>query len=119
MRPARSHKYGAKPQECSAGHKHPSRKEARRCEDLRLLERAGEITHLEVEPKFYFVINGAELKHDNGRRARFTPDFSYREPNGTCVAEDVKGGTATRTEAYVLRRALFRHLFPAVELREI
>lgn len=117
MRP-RFNKYGAKRSHCSAGHEHASRKEAARCNELRLLERAGQITHLEIEPQFWFAINGEQVKHSNGRRVGFKPDFGYRE-NGNLIAEDVKGGAATRTEAQVLRVTLFRHLFPHVELREV
>lgn len=109
-------KYGAKPSHCSAGHKHASKREATRCDVLRILERAGEITHLEIEPQFWFEINGAVIKHGNGRRVGYKPDFTYRERDGRAVAEDSKG---MRTEAYVLRAAIFRALFPHIELREV
>lgn len=118
MKP-RANKFGAKRSHCSAGHEHSSMKEARRCNDLRILQLAGEISDLEVEPQFWFVINGRQVKHENGRRAGYKPDFAYTARNGAMVAEDVKGGNATRTEAHVLRIAIFRALFPAIELREV
>jgi hypothetical protein len=116
-RGAAGHKYGAKATTCDRGHAHPSKKEARRCAQLHLLERAGQISELQYEPQFWFELNDAVLKHDNGRRVGFRPDFGYVE-GGRKVAEDVKS-SATRTEAYVLRSVIFRALFPEWELREL
>ena len=116
MRPR--HKYGAKPTNCNAGHKHASTKEAWRCNDLHLLQAGGQIRNLQVEPQFWFTINGEQVKHPNGRRVGMKPDFQYFEGDLN-VVEDVKGGKATRTEAYVLRLALFRALFPFITFREV
>jgi hypothetical protein len=114
----RPNKFRAKRSHCSIGHEHSSIAEASKCNELRLLERAGEITHLEHEPFFPFVMNGVPLKHDNGRRVGMRPDFSFRERDGRLVVLDKKGGKATRTEAYVLRRTLFKAFYPDIEFRE-
>ena len=111
------HKYRAKPTVCIHGHKHASKREAARCVELHMLQQAGEIADLEVEPQFWFVINGQQLKHQNGRRAGYKPDFGYTE-RGSDVVEDIKSD-ATITEAFTLRATLFRALFPAVELRVV
>lgn len=111
-------KYGARKTPCQHGHKHASAKEAKRCNDLHTLQRAGEIIGLEVEPTFYFVIDGREVKHENGRRAAYKPDFVYIE-KGVKVAEDVKGSDATKTEASVLRITLARHLWPEIKWRTV
>lgn len=111
----KGNKYYAKRTMCHAGHTHASRREAARCDELHLLQKAGEISDLEIEPQFWFVIDGRQVKHPNGRRVGFRPDFIYVE-NGQWCAEDVKS-PATITEAAVLRFALFRHLFPTYELR--
>jgi len=116
--PKRGNKFGAQITPCGLGHRHASKKEARRCGELHLLQRAGKISDLIVEPQFWFEINGIVVKHPNGRRAGFKPDFSYRAPGAT-ICEDCKGGTATRTEAYALRIAIFRALYPHIELREV
>lgn len=118
MKP-RINKFGAKRSHCSAGHEHASKKEASTCNDLRILERLGQITHLEFEPFYPFVLNGVQVKHDNGRRVGVKPDFAYREKDGRPVACDVKGGPATKTEAYVLRRTLFKALYPDIEWLEV
>lgn len=109
------HKYYAKATVCHEGHKHPSKREAIRCDELHLLQACGQIANLEYEPFFGFEINGVQLKHENGRRMGYRPDFAYTEASER-VVEDVKS-KATMTEAFTLRAALFRHLYPDIELR--
>lgn len=109
----RSNKYKAKKTACAQGHLHDSKREAKRCDELRLLQRAGKIEGLTIQPRFEFVVNGSKVKMGNGQFARYTPDFEYME-NGQLVAEDTKG---FKTEAFALRAALFRHCFPHIELR--
>lgn len=87
-----------------------SKAEAARYQELVLLERAGQITDLtptSESGKIRFAIGGGRF---------YTPDFCYLE-NGRMIAEDVKGGTATITEASSLRMALFRERYPDIELR--
>lgn len=110
-------KFGAKKSDCRQGHKHASGKEARRCNDLHVLQAGKMISHLQVEPQFWFVIDGQQVKHPNGRRVGYRPDFQYFERDKN-VVEDVKS-TATKTEAYVLRRAIFRALYPFIDFREV
>ncbi len=109
-------KFGNRKTACNAGHNHASAKEARRCNDLHLLQRAGQIVGLKCEPRFYFHANGRDVKMRNGAVASYRPDFTYIE-NGKQIAEDVKGGKATITEASALRMALFRACYPDIELR--
>jgi hypothetical protein len=111
-----TNKFSAKTCGCSAGHSHPSKAEARRCDQLHLLQHGGVIADLEVQPQFWFVINGAQVKHEGGRRVGYRADFAYRE-GGKHVVEDVKG--AYRDDAWTLRKAIFRALFPQIELREV
>ena len=81
----RAHKMGkAKRQEID-GYKFASKAEARRYEDLKLMERAGEIGMLEVHPKFKITINGVDVCY-------VIADFAYRShlvPKRK-VVEDVK-----------------------------
>lgn len=111
-------KFFSRPSFCQEGHKHASIKEARRCNDLHLLQATGQIRQLKVEPQFWFHIDGVQVKHANGRRVGFRPDFQYFEGDRN-VVEDVKGGKATKTEAYVLRTAIFRALYPHLDFREV
>lgn len=111
----RAHKYRAQRTECSQGHSHPSKREAKRCDELHLLQACGQITNLVVEPQFWFVIDGRELKLSNGRRAGYKPDWTYSE-NTRPIAEDLKGFSV---RDFPLRSALFRHLHPEIELRVV
>lgn len=111
-------KFGARKAGCQHGHTHASGKEARRCNDLHLLQMAGEIIGLEVEPQFFFTVDGKPVVHLNGRRAVYTPDFAYIE-KGRKVCEDVKGGDATKTEASTLRLAFARAMWPSIDWRTL
>jgi hypothetical protein len=83
-------KYRAVKAQCRAGHTHDSKREAIRCDELHILEAAGEISELIIGPQYWFVINGKQLKHANGRRVGYKSDFEYVE-NGVRITEDVKG----------------------------
>jgi hypothetical protein len=78
------------------------------------LQTAGEISDLTIHPQYWFVINGKQLKHPNGRRVGYKSDFEYIE-NGMLVTEDVKG---VIVRDWPLRRAVFKALFPNHDLRE-
>lgn len=113
----RRNKYGAKKAPCAQGHVHDSKREAKRCDELHILQSAGKIAMLRTQHQFWFVIDGKPLKHKNGRRAGFKVDFFYCElPSLNDVAEDAKGFTV---RDYPLRSALFRALNPMIELREV
>lgn len=112
----RGNKFKAIRSICHQGHEHASRAEARRCNDLALLQKAGLITDLQQQPQFWFVIDGKQLHHAGGRRIGYKADFSYQE-DGRHVVEDVKGHY--RDSAWTLRKAIFIALFPEHELREI
>lgn len=107
------HKYGAIKATCSQGHSHPSKREAKRCDDLHLLFRAGQIDALVYEPTYPLTINGEPIKMRNGHTARYRPDFTYLE-RGKVIAEDVKG---FEVRDFPLRAAVFRHCYPEIELR--
>lgn len=112
-------KYGARKTPCNNGHIHDSAKEARRCNDLHLLQRAGQISRLTIEPQFWFVIDGIQIKHDNGRRVGIKADFQYFEGESN-VVEDVKAADwKGRARDYPLRKAVFRALYPFIEFREV
>ena len=109
-------KYRAVKSQCNAGHTHDSKREAIRCNELHILEAAGEISDLIIHPQYWFVINGKQLKHANGRRVGYKSDFEYIDTeSGIKVTEDVKG---VIVRDWPLRRAVFIALFPGHQLRE-
>jgi hypothetical protein len=107
-----NHKYRAQRTDCQAGHSHPSKAEARRCDELHLLQRAGEITHLELQPKFPVHINGIKV-------FTYIADFTYfpqkPEPQGRIV-EDVKGQLLP---IYKLKKKAVEAYYPGVKIVEV
>lgn len=113
-----ANKYGAKRTDCRAGHTHASKREAKRCDELHLMQRGGEIENLQHQPRFDFIINGQILKHESGRKAGYTADFSFIDrQSAKHIVEDAKG--AYRDDAWRLRKALFRACYPDIILREV
>ncbi|WP_380873621.1 hypothetical protein ACFB49_42730 [Sphingomonas sp. DBB INV C78] len=47
-----TNKFSAKKTACAHGHMHASKREALRCNDLHILQRAGQISDLKQQPKF-------------------------------------------------------------------
>ena len=112
-------KYRAVKSQCNVGHTHDSKREAIRCNELHLLQDAGEITDLIIHPQYWFVINGKQLKHTNGRRVGYKSDFEYIE-NGIIVAEDVKPTSKLAiSRDYPLRIAVFKALYPSIVFKEV
>lgn len=78
------------------GYKFDSLRECERYKELCLMEKAGEIEGLEVQPKFPLRSGNTEVKirserYPGGRRVSYYGDFSYRTKDGQRVIEDVKG----------------------------
>jgi Protein of unknown function (DUF1064) len=86
-----------------------SKREARRWVELRLLERAGQISGLHHQIRFDLVVNGVRI-------GRYTADFQYRE-NGELVVEDVKSPATKKARDYVLRKKLMLAIH-GIEIRE-
>ena len=91
------------------GIKFDSKKEAARYKELQLLERAGEIKDLELQPKFYLQGKNGQITYPNGRRACYTGDFRYVTKAGVHIIEDVKS-PASKTQVYNLRKAILANM---------
>ena len=88
-----------------------SEKEKNRYQELRLLERAGLIRGLELQPRYDLRVNGHKLGFYRG-------DFRYEEvATGETVLEDVKS-PVTRTAVYRLKKKLVKALYD-VEIVEV
>lgn len=92
------------------GIKFDSTKEAARYSQLRLLERAGHISGLEVHPKFPFVVNGHRV-------GSYSADFRYRQ-HGEVVVEDVKSPVTRKLPLYRFKIKLLKALH-GVEVSEV
>ena len=88
------------------GIKFDSKKEARRYQDLLLMQRAGEISDLELQPKFELV-KGVKFSGDKRAKPaiRYTADFAYTDNRtGKRVIEDVKSPVTRKKTDYKMRR---------------
>lgn len=95
-------KYGAKK---SGGY--DSRKEHRRANELKLMQRAGLISNLREQVKYVLI----PTQRDTGgklleKECSYYADFVY-DRNGVTVVEDTKG---VRTQEYIIKRKLMLHV---------
>ena len=87
-----------------------SLKEGKRYRELKLLERGGVISNLELQPRFDITIDGTYVAH-------YKADFRYidQEKQKT-VVEDVKG---VRTPVYRLKKKLVEALYRGTVIEEV
>ena len=108
-------KYHAKKTEVD-GIRFDSLKEASRYHELKLLQRAGIIYDLKLQPEFE-LIPAFRKNGKTYRRTVYRADFSYFDKvNDTKVIEDVKG---VRTAVYKLKKKLFEYKYPEYEIKEV
>jgi len=115
------------------GHTFDSKAEAKRYQELKLLEKAQEIFNLELQPKFTLV-----PKTKKRRAITYTADFAYNveinnedcencefypDKCGDCrykvVVEDVKSPATAKDKTYIVKRNLFEYQNPNVDFREV
>ena len=95
-----------------------SKREAKRAAELKLLEKAGVISHLqeqvvyELIPAQYRIVNGKKKCIE--RAVKYIADFQYVE-NGNTVVEDAKG---FRTEVYRIKKKLMLY-FHDIQIKEV
>ena len=96
-----------------------SRKECRRWQELKLLEKAGEITDLRRQVSFEIIPDqrepdrigprgGRKKGRIIERKAVYIADFVYNDRSGQEVVEDCKG---MRTKDYIIKRKLILFRF--------
>ena len=69
-----------------------------------LAERAGEISGLEIQPRFPLVVNGQDC-------GSYVGDFAYVTKDGERVVEDVKSAATRKLPTYRLKRRLVWALY--------
>lgn len=88
------------------GTKFDSKKEAKRYRDLLLMQRAGEISDLELQPKFK-LIDGVKFSGDKRAKPdiRYFADFAYTDTKtGQRIVEDVKSPVTKEKPSYKMKR---------------
>ena len=99
------HKFNAKPTTVD-GIRFASMAEARRYSELKMLEKAGEIAHLTLQPTFPLYVWDCEKKQDV-QIGKWIGDFQYWDvAQGKVVIEDVKG---VKTSVYRLKKKIVEH----------
>lgn len=94
-------KYRAYKVECD-GMVFASKKEAKRYIELKMLQKAGEISNLRMQVKHQLIPSQKDADGKTVRPVYYISDFEYEE-NGRTVVEDVKG---FRTREYKLKKKL-------------
>ena len=93
-----------------------SRKEARRYAELKILEKAGRIEDLRLQPEFEIAPNYKKNGHTI-RRTTYRADFQYYDVDRQkTIVEDVKG---YKTETYKLKKKLVEYFFPEITIEEV
>lgn len=99
-------KYGAVKVELD-GYKFDSKKEARRYQELKLLQKAGEIGRVEVHTPWPLEVNGQLI-------CKYVGDFAYAKGK-ELIVEDTKG---IRTPVYRLKKKLMKAVY-GIDIVEI
>lgn len=98
------------------GIKFDSIAEGRRYKELKLMQRAGIIKELELQPRFLLQESFKKNKKTY-KKIEYIADFKYIE-NGKVIIEDVKS-KATKTQVYKIKKKLFEYKFREYEIKEI
>ena len=79
-----------------------SQKEAARYRELKLFERAGEVSDIERQVEYQLI-----PKQPGERAVKYIADFRYKNKEGQTIVEDVKG---FKTDVYKIKRKLMLHV---------
>jgi hypothetical protein len=109
---AKRSKYGAEPTTVD-GHRFASKREAARYQELRLLEKAGRITGLVLQP--ILPIHVMTAKGEPVRVCAYIADFGYTRADGADVIEDSK---CVKTAVYRLKKKMVRAEY-GIEIVEV
>lgn len=94
------------------GIKFDSKLEAERYAQLKILERAGAIKGLELQPSFE-LLPSFRKNGKTWRKTVYKADFRYILAEGDrIIIEDVKGSTAVITDVFRLKQKLFEYKYP-------
>lgn len=94
------------------GIKFDSKLEAERYGQLKILERAGVIRALELQPSFD-LLPSFRKNGKTWRKTVYRADFRYiLAKDDRIIIEDVKGSTAVITDVFRLKQKLFEYKYP-------
>ena len=95
------------------GIKFDSKKESNRFLELKMLEKSEIIENLERQKRFEIV-----PKTKDERAVFYVADFVYKQ-DGRKICEDVKSEATRKDKTYIIKRKLFKYLYPDYIFLEI
>jgi len=114
----KGNKFGAKPVTID-NIRFDSGVEGERYRQLLLLLKSGQIQNLQIKaPKIEILPAFTDRYQGRHKATYYIPDFTYEE-GGVFVVEDVKGGHATRTALFELKRKIVLSHYPQYDFRII
>lgn len=90
-------------------------REGNRWQELKLLERAGEINSLERQVRFEVVPASRTLSGKKMHPVYYVADFVYKDRKGMTVVEDAKG---CKTAVYIIKKKLMNSIY-GYEIQEV
>lgn len=90
-----------------------SKREARRYQELKALEKAGRITDLKLQVPYTILPSMKDADGKTIRGIKYVADFVYRQ-NGEEIVEDCKG---FRTDVYKMKKKLMLYKY-GITIRE-
>jgi len=102
---SRKNKFNNRSCRCLKGHIHQSRLEARYCDSLFLLEKAGEIKSYRTQVRYPLEINGEVI-------CSHYVDFEVVNKQGKLEVHETKG---METDIWRIKRKLFQACYPDIE----
>lgn len=97
------------------GEKFDSEKEANRYQELLILEKIGEVSHIDRQVKFELIpsqkIDGKIVE----KAVAYIADFTYIDKDGKYVVEDTKG---FKTKDYIIKRKLMLYVH-GIRIKEV
>lgn len=99
------------------GIKFDSKLEAERYAQLKMMERAGVIRDLELQPE-YELIPSFKKDGKTWRKTVYKADFRYiLADNDKTIIEDVKGSISVITDVFRLKQKLFEYKYPELTIK--
>lgn len=80
--------------------------------NLEFERQMGRVKAWKYEVEYPLTVNGKEI-------GVHKPDFTVWYPSGTTEVHEIKGGRISKTEAWALRRQIFRAIYPHIFYRTL
>ena len=109
-----------------------SKREAKRYTELKILETAGHITHLELQPEYQITVNGVDIckykadfryftvrAESNERSYNSKGEWQTPTMTGDKEGQIVEDSKGFKTPIYRLKKKLVEALYPGTQIREV